>query len=151
MIVSSARACDSRSRRSALGFSLRPKIDSGNRLRRGIEPSIGIVYLDVRQGAYQRIGLAGPPIPPSTQLDQRWPHGEAHNCRVDQYGHGKCEPEDLYQHEIAERERGEHDDHDGSRAGDESAGARQTLDYRVVVAKPRSRRLRDARDQEYLV
>src|SRR4029079_15632049 len=61
MIVSSARACDSLSRRSALGLSLRPKIDSGNRLRRAILPSVGGLPMQFRHGAYHRVGLANPP------------------------------------------------------------------------------------------
>src|SRR5258706_13837207 len=57
MIVSSARAWDRRSLRSAFGFSLRPKIDSGNRLRRAMCPSVGWICIDVRHGAYQWIVL----------------------------------------------------------------------------------------------
>src|SRR5712692_7536493 len=113
MIVSSARACERPSRRSALGLSLRPKIDSGNRLRRAMQSSLGwIMYFDVRHGAYQVVGLARPPIPPPAELEQRWPHGKPHNCGVDENGHRQREAEDLDQNEIAQGKCGENGDHD---------------------------------------
>src|SRR5713101_6619673 len=128
MIVSSARACERRSRRSAFGLSLRPKIDSGNRLRRAMQSSLGwITYLDVRHGAYRGVGLARPPIPPPAELEKRWPHGKPHNCRIDENGHRKREAEDLDQYEIAKRKCGENGNHYRRRAADEAAGARQAF------------------------
>ena len=104
-----------------------------------------------REAARHGQGLAGPPVPPAREGEERRPDGGAHDRRVHEHRHRERQAEHPHHQELAEREPAEHDHHHGRGARDHRRRPGQPFGDGLRLSQARAARLGHAGHEEHLV